>query len=325
VTGLSFVGVDVETANSNRGSICSFGLAVVEDGVVIRREHWLTRPPEEIGHFDGFNVSLHGIHAADVASSPPFAERLAQVLDVIGDRPIVSHNAAFDVGAIRGGCDADQLDWPSLTYGCSLVMSRRSLQLLSYRLPLVCDALDIPLEYHHRADADAEASARIVLALASLRDTPTLEDLAYGLQCRLGRLSPSTWAGCIGTYLTPRSPDDYAVRSIPPDANSDADPEHPFYGQVMVFTGALSIRRADAWATVAHMGAIPESGVTKKTNFHVIGDGFAGESVSDFHTGKAEKAARRNAKGANIEVLTERDFFELLEDRHTSGTRQLTV
>jgi DNA polymerase III epsilon subunit-like protein len=52
---------------------------------------------------------------------------------------VVAHNAAFDIGALRAGCDAADVEWPTLTYGCSLMMARRSgLGLLSYRLPLVC-------------------------------------------------------------------------------------------------------------------------------------------------------------------------------------------
>ena len=112
---LNFVAVDVETANAQRGSICSFGLAVVEDGNVVRTENWLTRPPSQLDWFDGVNISLHGITPDMVADAPPFAERLAQVLEVVGDRPVIAHNAGFDVGAIRQGCDADGLDWPELT------------------------------------------------------------------------------------------------------------------------------------------------------------------------------------------------------------------
>ena len=157
---LTFAAIDVETANSNRGSICSFGVVVVRDGKVTEKHHFLTRPPRELDWFDGFNVMLHSIRPADVADQPGFSERLAQVLAIVGDLPVVAHNAAFDIGAIRMGCDADDLDWPTLTYACSLIMSRRAgLELLSYRLPLVCEALGFPAGQHHRADDDAEAAA----------------------------------------------------------------------------------------------------------------------------------------------------------------------
>ena len=68
---LNFVAIDVETANSQRGSICSFGLAVVEDGKAVRTESLLTRPPGELDLFDTFNIGLHGITPAMVKDAPP--------------------------------------------------------------------------------------------------------------------------------------------------------------------------------------------------------------------------------------------------------------
>jgi DNA polymerase III epsilon subunit-like protein len=52
-------------------SICSFGLAVVEDGKAVRTESWLTRPPGELDWFDTFNIGLHGITPAMVKDAPP--------------------------------------------------------------------------------------------------------------------------------------------------------------------------------------------------------------------------------------------------------------
>lgn len=58
---MSFTAFDVETANSSRGSICAIGYAVVREGALIEQGQWLCRPPDEVGHFDAFNVRLHGI------------------------------------------------------------------------------------------------------------------------------------------------------------------------------------------------------------------------------------------------------------------------
>lgn len=314
---LDFVAVDVETANAQRGSICSFGLAVVENGKVVRTENWLTRPPAQLDRFDRFNISLHGITPSMVKDAPPFDERLAQVLKVVGDRPVVAHNATFDIGAIRQGCVADGLDWPELTYGCTLVLSRRILNLLSYRLPIVCDELGISLLDHHHAGTDANAAALIALELARRQQASSLEELASGVQVRLGHVNGGNWHGCVSTW----SGSGGTSYGETPEANPDADPYHPFYGQVMVFTGGLIMRREDAWAAVASLGATPEKGVNKRTTMLVVGDGFTGNSVEEFHTGKAVKAVHWQAKGHTIEVLTEGDFFEMLEEKASSGSR----
>jgi len=102
--------------------------------------------------------------------------------------------------------------------------------------------------------------------------------------------------------------------SGPPDPNREADPEHPLFGKVLVFTGALSMTRAEAWEWSASVGAVPQKGVTRRTDVLVVGDGFTGESIEDFASGKAKKAIDLRAKGQMIEVMTERDFIESLAD-----------
>lgn len=308
---LSFAAIDVETANSSRGSVCSIGIALVEAGQLVAQHHMLCQPPEALSWFDGINISIHGITPDDVASEPPFEVRLREALGIIGDLPVVAHNAVFDIGAIRSACDADGIDWPTLTYGCSLVMARRSsLNLLSYRLPLVCEALQLPQGQHHKADDDAVAAALVVQALADRAGVDTLDDLAAALMVRLGRITHVDWAGWV-----------IKGRLHPPSANRDADPDHPFYGQEVAFTGGLSILRAEAMALVAALGGTPQIGPTKITDFLVIGDGFTGNSAAEFHTGKAAKAVKINSKGGRIEVLTEGDFLALVAEAHTEGLR----
>jgi DNA polymerase-3 subunit epsilon len=312
--GLDFVAIDVETANSFRSSICAIGLAIVEDGRIVERVTWLVKPSAPNDHFDGLNVYLHGITPEAVADAPGFAEVLPSLLAYVDGRPVIAHNAAFDIGAIREGCVASGLPWPSFTYACSLVLSRRSLDLLSYRLPLVCDHLGILLDQHHDAGCDAEAAARIIMSLADRAGASSLEDLASGLCVRLGTLTAFDWAGCVGRHVGPWA------RPAPPVANPDADPDHPLYHAEIVFTGGLSIVRKEAWALVAAVGAIPAAGVTKETRFLVIGDGFAGKTPEEFHTGKATKVAKYRAKGIPIEVLTEGDLWQILDDTLTTST-----
>ena len=111
------------------------------------------------------------------------------------------------------------------------------------------------------------------------------------------------------------------TKAQPPAANKDADPSHRLYGETIVFTGALSMIRMDAWAAAASFGATPEKGVTKRTTILVVGDGFNGHDPADFTTGKSAKAAAWRAKGARIEVLTEGEFYDILDHGAPSGTR----
>ncbi|HEY0637082.1 MAG TPA: exonuclease domain-containing protein [Pseudonocardiaceae bacterium] len=311
---MDFVAIDVETANSRRGSICAMAAVVVRGGAVISTRSWLMRPPPGLDEFHAFNIGLHGITPGAVAAQPAFADRLDELLDLSAGLPLVAHNAAFDIGALREACVAIDRHWPSLDYGCSLVMSRRALDLISYRLPVVAAECGIDLVDHHDPHADALTCAYIVLEIARRREARTFPELCTGLQVLAGRLEAAVWRGCHSSSKA------HAV--APPAAYPGADPSHPLYGQVMVFTGALSVRRRDAWEAVAACGAVVENGVNKHTTMLVVGDGFSGDDPADFWTGKAAKAARWREKGHRIEVLTEADLTDLVAETITSGSRE---
>ena len=66
---MDFIAVDVETANSQRWSICQLGICVVEAGKVVKTDSVLIDPECE---FDPFNVEIHGIDAKDVKGKGNF-------------------------------------------------------------------------------------------------------------------------------------------------------------------------------------------------------------------------------------------------------------
>lgn len=305
---LDFVAIDVETVNWDRGSICSFGWATVRDGQIIDTGSRLCRPPEELDWFSGFNIAIHGIAPKDVATEPRFGDLVPEILDSFGELPVVAHNAAFDIGAIREAYTYSGLSWPSLSYGCTLVWSRRLLDLPSHRLPVVCDFLGFPLVHHHDAGCDARAAGKIVLALSKSVDAASLDDLLNATYSRLGHLAPGEWFGCHVRDSGGGS------RPTIPTANLDSDPDNPFYGQRIVFTGGLScmVRRV-AFQCVAEAGGYVQQGVTKKTSLLVLGDGFSGDTLNDFlTTQKARKSLDYRAKGQPIEFWSEVDFVEAL-------------
>lgn len=301
---MDFVALDVETANSQRGSICAIGLAVVENGRIIKKHRLLTKPA--IAHFEQRNIQIHGITPEDVEAEPPFSEQLDKALSIIGDLPVVAHNASFDISAIRKSCIASEIRWPTFTFGCSCTMSRRALRLVSYRLPIVAEELGIEFYHHHQPEEDAEVCANIVLRIAEMQNvTTSLVDLANSLHLRLGEINPDGWNGCVGL----------GAGSRPPAANTEADPSHPFYGKFISFTGKLSIDRSDAQRQAAILGATPQERVTEKTNILVVGDGFSGERIEEFRsTRKALRAIELMESGHDIEVLTETDFFQMLDE-----------
>lgn len=301
---LDFCAIDFETANLFRGSPCAVGMAKVVGGEVVATRRFLIRPPEDYDDFDPFNVELHGITAEMVRHEPRFAERLPEILAFADGLPFVAHNAAFDMGVIRDAADVSGLAWPAATYACTLVLSRGTWTLLSYSLPWVAEAAGVDFGHHHDPEADAVASAAIMLAIAKERSVGSLEEILESAAARMGWMDAETWSGC--HRLGAKGPI--------PGADPGADPDHPFYGREIVFTGALgSMPRAEAWKRVAQVGGQPADGVTKRTNVLVLGYQDArklrpGEELS----AKARKARDLRAEGREIELMGEVDFLQLL-------------
>lgn len=303
---LDFTAIDFETANSYRGSPCSVGLVKVCDGQIVDQAGTLIRPPSGFDHFNGFNTSIHGITAVMVADAPPWRKVAGWIGDYVGSDTIVCHNAAFDVGVLRHACAADQIPWPQVDFLCTLLLARRAFRLPSYRLPFVAAECGVSLVNHHQAGDDARSAALIAVAMARKQGADTVTELAASFDVRIGHMGE-------GRY-TPSARHGGAYKLIRPDSNPEADPDHPFHGRVLVFTGTLQSRtRQMAWEDVVKVGGIPEDGVTKRTNVLVIGDiNPAVLAPGMATTGKIAKVFALQDKGQDIEVMAEDDFLRSL-------------
>lgn len=310
---LDFVAIDFETANSHRGSACAVGLVRVRSGQVVDEKMWFIRPPEKVDRFDNFNTWVHGITAEMVVDAPRWSAVLPRILEFIGDDVVVAHNASFDIGVIRQACAVDGIEWPTLQFLCTMIMSRRALSLPSYRLPFVIDALSVAMGDHHDPLSDALGVVEIVRALAFREGAATIEDLCGSLQVNLGRMTGGAYKGSLAVRTGGGSGVDTLAS---PDVNPNADPDGYLFGRVVVFTGKLmSMTRQDAWDACAGLGAAPENNTTKRTNILVVGDLNParlrpGEELSS----KARRAYALQSKGQTIELMTEDDFLRCMGD-----------
>lgn len=310
---MDFVAIDVETANYTRGSICSIGWAEVVGGQLHSAGSMLCRPPESLDWFESYLTDqVHGIGAGDVAGLPRFDQVWEVLLDVIDGRPVIAHNAPFDIGAIRSACTASGRMWPSLTYGCTLSLSRRLLDLPSHSLPIVSEYLGVTLVDHHDAAADATAAASVLLAMARRVGAVSLDELLSAARCAFGQVTADTWRGPRALPLLVSSSGGPAT----PTANLDANPSNPFFGQQVCFTGGLSsMLRREAWEAVAGAGGQVNKSTTKKTSILVIGDGFTSSQMETLcATQKAQKALVCRAAGQAIELWDERQFLAAVQE-----------
>lgn len=191
-----------------------------------------------------------------------------------------------------------------------MILARRVFRLPSYRLPFVAAECGVELAGRHQVLINARGAALVIVALARQHHAATPAELADALAIRTGHMEPGGYAPTVRRPPSCNSRD----RLTAPGASPDADPDHPFYGRVIVFTGALKTRtRQQAWEDVVRAGAIPEKDVTGRTSILVIGDlNPAVLTPGAATTGKAARAFALQGKGQDIEVMTEDDFIRSL-------------
>lgn len=187
---LDFTAIDFETANSSSASACSVGLVKVRAGKIVDSAYWLIKPPFGHDAFLEWNVRIHGIRPEDVVDAASWQQQLPDLLAFAEDDVLVAHNAGFDMGVIRGGCDATGLAVPRLDYVCSLQVARRTYHLDSYRLPVAAMAAGFEDFEHHNALADSEACAAIIVHAARRHEVDDVRALAAACHVKVAKLAP---------------------------------------------------------------------------------------------------------------------------------------
>ncbi len=157
---MEYVAIDFETASALRDSACSIGLVLFDSEGNERDSYYsLIRPP--VLRFDDVCTSIHHLCAEEIQHSPSFNEIWPDVSSFIAHRPLVAHNAQFDMCVLAHTLHSWGLECPSYEYYCTLSLSRKlwkgkssySLISLAGELGWVYDA--------HNALADASACGRL--------------------------------------------------------------------------------------------------------------------------------------------------------------------
>lgn len=303
---MEFVTLDFETANRNRHSPCEIGLTFVAEGKVVETKSWLIRPRSL--EFDYFNVLLHGIQADMVADQPEFDEIWDEIKPLVDGRLLIAHNAGFDISVLRRTLELYGLPFPSLNYACSYIFAKKVWEgLPAYDLKSLCTLNGIPLD-HHRAGPDSMATAQLALRAFELAGVTAIEDLPSKLHTSVGSLFTGGYKPSETMRLSNHWQRDLSAIVGDPAKHN---PESIFYGRTVVFTGALSsMTRAEAQQVIVDIGGSIAGGVTKATDYLVVGQQDYRLVGDDGMSTKQEKAVKLKAGGAAIEIVSEADFLK---------------
>lgn len=303
---MDFITIDFETATAQRDSPCEIGLTFVQSGQIVETKSWLIKP--RYAEFDYFNILIHGIRPEHVADKPEFDALWTEILPLVENKFLIAHNAGFDMSVLRRTLEAYGLPFPTLNYSCSYIFSKKVWEgLPAYDLKSLCRLNQIEFK-HHRAGSDSRATAELALKAFEFAEVLSIDDFPDKLKTTVGQLYS-------GGYQPSQTKRTYKAKdlSLIVGDTSKHNPDSIFHGRTVVFTGALSsLVRSEAQQAIADIGGIIGKGVTKNTDFLVVGQQDYRVVGEDGMSSKQAKAITLIEKGSELEILSEADFMKNL-------------
>ncbi len=191
---MDFTAIDFETATSAPNSVCSMGLCVVQNNVIVQTKEILIRPEPFL--FQAYNIRIHGITPEFVCNMPTFDQYWPEIQPYLENQIVAAHNASFDVGALRATLDQFQLEYPTFQYLCTVKLSQKAYpDLPSHKLNRLAEALGIRFSHHHAAD-DAYACAMVLIRILEDFGLDSLADLERFFEIGVGQLYPGCYVPC---------------------------------------------------------------------------------------------------------------------------------
>lgn len=290
---MDFVVVDVETANADLSSICQIGVASFSNGDLADAWETLVNPED---YFSPANISIHGIDEDRVKDAPTWAAVFPEVTSRLQEVIVVSHTP-FDRVALERACLRSNLAECRCEWLDSARVARIAWPEFSARgYGLSNLAFHFGIEYRaHDALEDARCAGLLLLR--------AMEESGLSVEQWLERARhPIHSSGQTG----------HGEHTFPPQVKRSGNTAGRLFGEVVVFTGALSISREGAAEIAAEAGCQVDDGVTKHTTMLIVGDQDLQRLAGHNKSTKHRKAEDLISKGQCIRILGESDFLRVL-------------
>lgn len=187
------VALDVETTGLNPADdrIIEIGMAKIVDGAVVKRYSTLVNPQREL---DARIVELTGITQKMLLDKPQIAEIMEQVIDFIGDDPILGHNVSFDFSFLKKAAVNSGLSFEKQGVD-TLKLARRLLPQAEHKsLEFLCAYFGIDAGSSHRAYDDALSAWKLYRKLYEMNPSDSGFDELITLNYSVKKDAPITAA-----------------------------------------------------------------------------------------------------------------------------------
>lgn len=162
VVDLEMTGLDVE-----KDRVIEVAVVRAEGGTVVGELQSLLRID---GKVPAKAEKVTGISTQMLQGKPTFRQIADGVADLLRGAVLIAHNVPYDLGFIDREFERARVPFDPPPAVDTLLMARRLFAFRKNNLGYLCEALQIPLEQHHRALADARATFTLYHRMLEILD-----------------------------------------------------------------------------------------------------------------------------------------------------------
>ena len=300
----TFLLFHAESVNENRDSVCHLILVPVVEGNRQEPIEFFFDPKAP------FLFVMSGISENKVLSFPTFDTEWPKVQDILNKYDTILSSAdGNSARTLWNTLNRLDIKFDKFEYCNAKSILTRAWDEGSYSFDF--------LNFKHYKDTILDSEpveiairwSDLVVKALSESDQSDIKTYAAENRIKFGSLSNEEFV--VSKCMKTRYDKTFDASSI----NVIEDVNNPFCGKTVVFTGKLQrMPRNTARGMVVEVGGLAPDRLTQETNYLVVGDQdlrVVGESGL---SGKMKKAAQYKEKGCDIEIINERDFFEMFND-----------
>lgn len=282
----SYTIVDIETTGLYPAydEIIEIGALKVKDDEIVDTFESLIYCDE----IDEFITDLTGITTEMTLVAPKIDIVLNEFLDFLKDDIIIAHNANFDVNFIYDAVESHMDKEFNNDFIDTLRISRKAYsEFKTHRLKHLTKALDLKNQPSHRSISDCQTTLELYL---KCKEKITSENIDLN-----------------SSYSS------YKPSDIKVEEGAVFDEENPLFNKNCIFTGSLEkMVRKEAMQAVINLGGTVGNGVTKKTDYLIVGIQDYARFVDGKESSKTKRAKTLIEGGQDLRIISENEFYEII-------------
>ena len=305
---LTFALIRIECCNQYKDTPCRVALVGVKNSEMVEQKEFFIDPMDA-----EFDFMTSGTTLEELRGKGSFAEQFPALLDFIKQYPVLVSTAdGYDADVLFNAITLHKVECGSWPYMTAKNVLRRAYDSYSYQFDYLCDEMGVSVDGITPMDF-AIAWCQLLIKACADKEFEDLLMFAEENRIVVGSISSQGYERCHIKRIYKSNKKD----------ETDYDPAgfdemHPFYQQNVVFTGELTyFTHEEAEDYVGQIGGHPQrKGLTKATNFLVVGKQKLSQVGPDGLSGKQKKAIKYREEGCEIELLNETDFIDIMGLQH---------